>query len=424
MKSYQSRETIEKAYDLAKAAYAAFGVSTDKVIKAALDIPVSIQCWQGDDVTGFEGAAGLSGGGILATGNYPGRARSGDELRSDAEFAFSLIPGKKRFSLHMLYAEPETPVSRDALEPEHFRKWMNWSKKKKIPLDFNPSFFSHPLADSGYTLASADPKIRSFWIRHAVASRKIAAAFGANQGSPSVNNVWIADGSKDLPADRSSPRQRLKDALDEILAVELDSKTITDTVESKLFGIGSESYVVGSYDFYLAYAASKQIKLCLDTGHFHPTENIADKISSTLLFVPGLLIHFSRGIRWDSDHVAIYSDELRDVCREIARQKCFNRIDIALDYFDASINRIAAWAIGTRSLRKGILEALLEPAKLLTDAEKAGKNHERLALMEEFKTLPFSAVWDKLCLNAEVPAGADWLEKVEEYEKTVLVKRR
>jgi L-rhamnose isomerase len=424
MKSYQSRETIEKAYDLAKTAYAAFGVSTDKVIKAASDIPVSIQCWQGDDVTGFEGAAGLSGGGILATGNYPGRARNGDELRSDAEFAFSLIPGKKRFGLHMLYAEPETPVSRDALEPEHFGKWMNWSKKKKIPLDFNPSFFSHPMADSGYTLASADPKIRSFWIRHAVASRKIAAAFGANQGSPSVNDIWIPDGSKDLPADRLSPRQRLKDALDEILAVKLDSKTITDTVESKLFGIGSESYVVGSYDFYLAYTASKQIKLCLDTGHFHPTENIADKISSTLLFVPGLLIHFSRGIRWDSDHVAIYSDELRDVCREIARQKCFNRIDIALDYFDASINRIAAWAIGTRSLRKGILEALLEPAKLLVDAEKAGKNHERLALMEEFKTLPFSAVWDKLCLDAGVPAGADWLEKVEEYEKTVLVKRR
>lgn len=424
MKSYQSRETIAKAYDLAKAAYAAFGVNTDKVIKTASDIPISIQCWQGDDVTGFEGAAGLSGGGILATGNYPGRARNGDELRSDAEFAFSLIPGKKRFNLHMLYAEPESPVSRDALEPEHFSKWINWSKKKKIPLDFNPSFFSHAMADSGYTLSSADPKIRSFWIRHAVASRKIAAAFGASQGSPSVNDLWIPDGSKDLPADRLSPRQRLKDALDEIFAVKLDPKTIADALECKLFGIGSEAYVVGSHEFYLGYAASKQIKLCLDTGHFHPTETIADKISSTLLFVPGLLIHFSRGVRWDSDHVPIYSDELREVCREIARQKCFNRIDIALDYFDASINRIAAWAIGTRSLRKGLLEALLEPAKLLTDAEKAGKNHERLALMEEFKTLPFPAVWDKLCLDAEVPAGADWLDKVGEYEKTVLAKRR
>jgi L-rhamnose isomerase len=424
MKSYQSRETIEKAYDLAKAAYAAFGVNTDKVIKTAQDIPISIQCWQGDDVTGFEGAKGLSGGGILATGNYPGRARNGDELRSDAEFAFSLIPGKKRFNLHMLYAEPDTPVSRDALEPEHFSKWMNWSKKKKIPLDFNPSFFSHPMADSGYTLSSADSKIRSFWIRHAVASRKIAAAFGANQGSPSVNDIWIPDGSKDMPADRLSPRQRLKDALDEILSMGLDPKTITDALECKLFGIGSEAYVVGSHEFYLGYASSKQIRLCLDTGHFHPTETIADKISSALLFVPGLLIHFSRGLRWDSDHVAIFSDELRDVCREIARQKCFNRIDIALDYFDASINRIAAWVIGTRSLRKGLLEALLEPTRLLTDAEKAGKNHERLALMEELKTLPFSAVWDKLCLEGEVPAGAGWLDKVEEYEKTVLAKRR
>jgi L-rhamnose isomerase len=424
MKSYQSRETIEQAYVLAKAAYAAFGVNTDKVIKTALDIPISVQCWQGDDVTGFEGADGLSGGGILATGNYPGRARNGDELRTDAEFAFSLIPGKKRFSLHMLYAEPQAVVSRDSLEPEHFKNWMDWSKKKKIPLDFNPSFFSHPMADSGFTLASSDPRIRAFWIRHTIASRKIAAAFGANQGSPAVNNIWVIDGSKDLPADRLSPRQRLKDALDEILEVKLDSKTITDAVESKLFGIGSEAYVAGSHEFYLGYAASKQIKLCLDTGHFHPTETIADKISSTLLFVPGLLIHFSRGIRWDSDHVPVFSDELRDVCREIVRQKCFNRIDIALDFFDASINRIAAWAIGTRSLRKGLLEALLEPTKLLTDAEKAGKNHERLALMEEFKTFPFPAVWDKLCLDAEVPAGADWLEKVNEYEKTVLVKRR
>jgi L-rhamnose isomerase len=424
MKTYQNRESIESAYALAKNAYAVFGINTDKVIRAALDIPISIHCWQGDDVSGFEGAGGLSGGGILATGNYPGRARNGDELRGDAEFAFSLIPGKKRFNLHTLYAETGgKKVPRDELEPEHFTAWMAWSKKKKIPLDFNPSFFSHPLAASGFTLASADPKVRDFWIRHAKASRKIAAAFGANQGSPSVNNIWIPDGSKDLPADRLSPRQRLRDALDEILSVKCDAKTITDTVECKLFGIGSECYVVGSHEFYLGYAAAKQIRLCLDTGHFHPTETIADKISAALLFVPGLLIHFSRGIRWDSDHVTIYSDELRDVCREIARQKCFDRIDIALDFFDASINRIAAWTIGTRSLRKGLLEALLEPVKLLVDAEKAGRNHERLALMEECKTLPFPAVWDKLCLDSGVPAGADWLEKVAEYEKTVLTKR-
>jgi L-rhamnose isomerase len=424
MKPYQSRESIESAYALAKNAYAAFGINTDKTIKAALDIPISIQCWQGDDVTGFEGADGISGGGILATGNYPGRARNGDELRADAEFAFSLIPGKKRFNLHSFYAETENKkVPRDELEPDHFKTWMAWSKKKKIPLDFNPSFFSHPLADSGYTLASADPKIRSFWIRHGKAARKIASALGANQGTPAINNTWIPDGSKDLPADRLSPRQRLRDALDEIYAVKYDSKTITDTVESKLFGIGSEAYVVGSHEFYLGYAASKQVRLCLDTGHFHPTETIADKISAALLFVPGLLIHFSRGIRWDSDHVAIYSDELRDVCREIARQKCLDRIDYSLDFFDASINRIAAWAIGTRSLRKGILESLLEPTKLLVEAETAGRNHERLALMEECKTLPFPAVWDKLCLDSGVPAGADWLGKVAEYEKTVLANR-
>jgi L-rhamnose isomerase len=424
MKPYQDSETIEKAYELAKPAYATFGINTDKAIRAALDIPVSIQCWQGDDVSGFEGGDGISGGGILATGNYPGRARNGDELRADAEFAFSLIPGKKRFNLHTLYAETgKDKVPRDRIEPEHFKTWMAWSKKKKIPLDFNPSFFSHPLADSGFTLSSADSKIRDFWIRHCKASRKIAAAFGANQASPAVNNIWIPDGSKDMPADRHSPRQRLKDALDEILADGFGVGTITDTVEPKLFGIGSEAYVVGSHEFYLGYAASKQIRLCLDTGHFHPTETISDKISAVLLFVPGLLIHFSRGLRWDSDHVAIFSDELRELCHEIARQKYFDRIDIALDFFDASINRIAAWAIGSRSVRKGLLESLLEPAKLLAEAEKSGRYHERLALMEEFKTLPFPAVWDKLCLDEGVPAGTDWLTQVNQYEKTVLSKR-
>ncbi|MDR2477107.1 MAG: L-rhamnose isomerase [Treponema sp.] len=425
MKNYQDPESIEKAYDMAKNTYAAFGVNTGKAIKAALDVPISVQCWQGDDVTGFEGAKGISGGGILATGNYPGRARNGEELRTDAEFAFSLIPGKKRFNLHSFYAETgNKPISRDALEAEHFRAWMAWSKKKKIPLDFNPSFFSHPMAASGYTLASADPNIRDFWIRHGKAARKIASALGANQGSAAVNNTWIPDGSKDMPASRLAPRERLRDALDEIYAVKYDSKTITDTVESKLFGIGSEAYVTGSHEFYLGYAAARQMRLCLDTGHFHPTETIADKISAALLFVPGLLIHFSRGLRWDSDHVAIFSDELRDVCREIARPNLFGKIDFSLDFFDASINRIAAWAIGTRSLRKGILESLLEPSKLLVEAEKSGKNHERLALMEEFKTLPFAAVWDKLCLDSGVPVGTAWLDKVRDYEKTVLAERK
>ena len=419
-----SHEAFEKAYEAAKSVYASYGVNSDKAIRAALDVPISIQCWQGDDVTGFEGSQG-SGGGILATGNYPGRARTGDELRSDAQFAFTLIPGKIRFNLHTLYAETEgKKVSRDELEPEHFKKWMSWSMKNKIHLDFNPSFFAHPMTDTGFTLSSANSKIRDFWIRHGKASRKIAGAIGENQGSPCVNNIWVPDGSKDLPADRLSPRQRLNDALDDILSVKYGGKTITDAVESKLFGIGSEAYVVGSHEFYMGYAAKKQISLCLDSGHFHPTEALADKISAALLFIPRLLIHFSRGIRWDSDHVAIYSDDLRDTCREIARQKVFGKIDIALDFFDASINRIAALTIGTRSLRKGLLEALLEPVKLLIDAEKSGKNHERLALMEEFKTLPFSAVWDKLCMEENVPAGSSWLSNVNQYEKEILEKRK
>ncbi|MCL1992836.1 MAG: L-rhamnose isomerase [Spirochaetes bacterium] len=427
MESRNDTETaafaVEKVYSLAKAAYAAFGIDTDNAIKAASNIPISIHCWQGDDVTGFEGAAGLSGG-ILATGNYPGRARNGDELRADAEFAFSLIPGEKRFSLHALYAETDgKKVQRDELAPEHFKKWMDWSAAKKINLDFNPSFFSHPLSHAG-TLCCADKNTRDFWIRHGKASRNIASAFGANQGSHAVNNIWIPDGSKDIPADRLSPRQRLLDALDEIFSAKASAGVLTDTLESKLFGIGSESYVAGSHEFYLGYAASKGIGLCMDTGHFHPTETIADKISATLLFVPSLLIHFSRGIRWDSDHVTIFSDDLRDVCREIVRQNCPQRINIALDYFDASINRIAAWVIGTRSLRKGFLEAFLEPAALLRDAENSGRNHERLALMEEFKTLPFGAVWDKLCLDAGTPVGSGWLGSVGEYEKTALAGRK
>jgi L-rhamnose isomerase len=422
MQAYHSRETVEAAYGQAAEAYAKLGINTGKAIKAALNIPISIHCWQGDDVTGFEGAASLSGGGILATGNYPGRARDGDELRADAEFAFSLVPGRKRFSLHMLYAETGgEKVGRDELEPGHFAKWMAWSKKKKIPLDFNPSFFSHPMADSGFTLSSADPKVRKFWLRHALAARRIASAFGVNQGSPSVNDIWIPDGSKDLPADRLTPRLRLRDALDEILSEKLPA--VTDALESKLFGIGSEAYVVGSHEFYLGYAVKNKTGLCLDTGHFHPTETIGDKISACLLFVPRLLIHFSRGLRWDSDHVVIYSDDARDVCREIVRTGSLDRVDIALDFFDASINRIAAWTIGARSLRKGLLEALLEPVKLLREAENAGRNHERLALMEELKTFPFAAVWDKLCLDAGVPAGTGWIGQVNAYERDVLSKR-
>ncbi|MDR2394976.1 MAG: L-rhamnose isomerase [Treponema sp.] len=422
MKVYQHSEALEQAYGLAKNRYAQVGINTDEAIRVAAAIPISLQCWQGDDVRGFEGAQRLSGGGILATGNYPGWARNGDELRSDAAFAFSLIPGAKRFNLHSIYGEtpggPGKKRERDALEPADFQTWMTWSQANAIPLDFNPTFFAHPLAEAA-TLSHEDPKIRRFWIRHALAARRIASAFGENQGVPAINNLWIPDGSKDMPADRLSPRLRLKDALDEIFALSLPANTLSDTLECKLFGIGSEAYVVGSHEFYLSYAVQKQLKLCLDMGHFHPTEKIADKISGILPFVPGLLIHFSRGLRWDSDHVALFSDETREVCREVKRAEAFDRIAVALDFFDASINRIAAWTIGARSARKALLEAFLEPTALLVAAEKTGKYHERLALMEALKTFPFAAVWDKLCLDAGVPVGTDWFALVDSYEQGI-----
>lgn len=425
MKEYLDTEAVEKAYAIAKGQYAKLGVDAGAAMAAVSAIPVSLHCWQGDDVTGFEGADGLTGGGILATGNYPGRARDANELRADAELAFSLVPGVKRFSLHTMYAETGgKPVPRDELAPEHFSAWMAWAKGRGISLDFNPSFFSHPMADSGYTLASPDKKVRDFWLRHGKASRRIASSMGAAQGNPCVNNVWIPDGSKDLPADRSGPRKRLIEALDELFSDKLPAGTISDAVESKLFGIGSEAYVVGSHEFYMGYAVSRGMKLCMDMGHFHPTETIADKISAMLGFVPGLLLHVSRGLRWDSDHVALYSDEVRDVCRELSRQNAFGRVDIALDYFDASINRIAAWVIGARALQKALLEASLEPIALIREAERAGRNHERLALMEEAKSLPLAALWDKYCLDQGVPVGADWLAVVARWESETLPKRR
>jgi L-rhamnose isomerase len=421
---YMDEDSVEKAYAAAKKSYAGLGVDSDAALGAASRIPVSIHCWQGDDVAGFEGKGGLSGGGIMATGNYPGRARDGEELRADADFAFSLIPGAKRFNLHTIYAETGgKSIPRDELGLEHFAAWIAWAKAKKIGLDFNPSFFSHPLAESGFTLSSADKKVREFWIRHGKMSRRIASGFGRELATPSVNNVWIPDGSKDLPADRMAPRERLMSALDEVFSETLPANTLIDVVEPKLFGIGSEAYVVGSHDFYMGYAQRKNLKLCLDLGHFHPTENVADKLSALLLFLPGILLHVSRGLRWDSDHVAIFSDEVRDMCRELTRQNAFERVDIALDYFDASINRIAAWTIGARGLQKALLEARLEPRALIVEAEAAGRNHERLALMEEAKTLPLGAVWDKYCLDHGVPLGAEWLAKVADYEKRVLAKR-
>jgi len=419
-------EYVEKNYELAKKAYAAFGVDTDEVMKKMDDIQLSIHCWQGDDVTGFEtGADGISGGGILATGNYPGRARNAEELRQDLDKAFSLIPGKHRVNLHAIYAETDGKyVERDEISTEHFERWINWAKERKIGIDFNGTFFSHKMADSGYTLSSKDSEVRSFWLRHGKRCRKIAADIGKELGTPCVINTWIPDGSKDLPADRMVYRSILKDSLDELFAEKYDKNHMLDAVESKLFGIGSESYVVGSHEFYMGYAVKNDLLLCLDAGHFHPTETISDKISSLLNFLDEILLHVSRGVRWDSDHVAILSDDLLAIAQEVKRSNAFNRVHFALDYFDASINRIAAWVTGSRAALKAIMIALLEPTKLLVEEENAGRLANRLALMEEFKMLPYSAVWNKYCLDKGVPVGTDWLSDVAGYEAEVLSKRK
>ena len=420
-----SKDNVLRNYEMAREAYASFGVDTDKVLRDMDNVSISVHCWQGDDVKGFEtDISGLSGG-IMATGNYPGRARNGDELRQDMEFALGLIPGKHRVNLHAIYAETDgRHVERDQISAEHFRKWIDWAKRMGIGLDFNPTFFSHPMADSGFTLSSRDEKVRNFWVRHAKKCREIANTIGKELGTPCVNNLWIPDGSKDLPANRMEYRRILKDSLDEIYETRYSKSNMLDSVESKLFGIGSESYVVGSHEFYMGYAMKNDVMLCLDAGHFHPTESIADKISSILTFADELLLHLSRGVRWDSDHVVTLNDDLLAVAHEIKRCDAFGRVHIALDFFDASINRIEAWVTGTRAALKAILIAMLEPTQLLLDEEKNGKLGNRLALMEEFKSLPFAAVWDKYCLDKGVPVSTEWIDKVNEYEENVLLKRR
>ncbi|MGY3885536.1 L-rhamnose isomerase [Aeromonas aquatica] len=415
---------IETAFALAKQQYAALGVDVDQALATLATIPVSMHCWQGDDVGGFEAEAGDLTGGIQATGNYPGKARNATELRQDLDLAMSLIPGAKRLNLHAIYLESEVPVARDQIEPKHFANWVNWAKAKGIGLDFNPSCFSHPLSADGMTLAHPDPEIRRFWIDHCKASRRVSASFGQALGTPSVMNIWIPDGMKDLPADRLGPRQRLMAALDEVLAEPLDEAHHIDAVESKLFGIGAESYTVGSNEFYLGYASSRDIALCLDAGHFHPTEVISDKISAASLFVRHLLLHVSRPVRWDSDHVVLLDDETQAIANEIVRNDLLARVHVGLDFFDASINRIAAWVIGTRNMKKALLRALIEPIALLRQAEQQGDYATRLALMEETRSLPWQAVWDYACAQEGVPVGTDWLAVVKGYETEVLSARR
>ncbi|MEQ8847595.1 L-rhamnose isomerase [Botrimarina sp.] len=415
--------------DHARQRYAEHGVDVDAAIAAMDQFPVSVHCWQGDDVGGFESAGGELGGGLAVTGNYPGKARTADELRADAEKAYSLIPGKHRFNLHAIYAETgDKKVPRDQLAAEHFAGWIDWAKSQGIGLDFNPTCFGHPLAESGMTLAHADESVRRFWIDHCRACRRIGAAMGQALGAPTVTNVWVPDGTKDTPADRKGPRERLADSLDAVFAEPLDARHNLDAVESKLFGIGAESYTVGSHEFYLGYAAKKSaagqnVALCLDTGHFHPTETVSDKLSAVLQFVPEVLLHVSRGVRWDSDHVVILSDENRAIAGEIVRGGYAERVHIGLDFFDATINRVAAWVIGVRATQRALLTALLEPTAEIQRAEAEGDLTARLALMEEHKSLPFAAVWEAYCEQEGVPVGRGWLDEVRDYEKNVLSRR-
>lgn len=408
-------------YSEAQDQYAALGVNTETALKRLATIPVSIHCWQGDDVGGFEDPDRPIGSGLAVTGNAPGKARTPDELRNDLEQALALIPGKHRLNLHAIYLESDTPVERDQIEPKHFQGWIDWCKAQGLGLDFNPSCFSHPLADAGFTLSSSDAGIRQFWIDHCKAARLIANDMGQQLGSKSTSNIWIPDGYKDTPADRVAPRQRLKSSLDEILAAPTPHNI--DAVESKLFGIGSEAYVTGSHEFYLGYAIEKQIALCLDAGHFHPTEMISEKISACLLYVPELLLHVSRGVRWDSDHVVTLNDELLAITREIVANNFEDRVHVGLDFFDASINRVAAWTIGVRNTLRGLLIGLLEPTEQLRKAELQGDYTTRLALQEEAKTMPIGAVWDEFCRRNDTPLGPAWLDEVRSYEETVLAHR-
>jgi len=416
--------SIDKAYSLAKYQYAAIGVDTDAAIARLKKIPVSLHCWQGDDVRGFENPDGDLTGGIQTTGNYPGRARTIAELRADFEKVASFVPGKKRISLHAIYLDAMgEKVERNAVQPKHFDSWIDWAKKIGIGIDFNPTCFSHPLSGDGFTLAHPDPAVRKFWIEHVIACRKIAEYIGRKMNDRTMNNIWLPDGFKDIPVDRYAARKRMMESLDEILAADIDKKYCADTLESKLFGIGAESCTITSNEFCICYCAKRGIMTTLDAGHYHPTEVISDKLSSVLLFIDEVMLHVSRPVRWDSDHVVIYDDELKAIAQEIIRNRFEDRVHIGLDYFDASINRIAAWTIGARNMQRALLTALLEPTEALRKAELEGDYTSRLALLEEYKTYPIGAVWDEYCRVCGVPVRDEWLASAKQYEKDVLSKR-
>ena len=414
-------QLINKAYEIAKERYAVLGIDTDKAMDALQNISLSMHCWQADDVTGFESGGALTGG-IQATGNYPGKARNMEEVRMDILKAMSFIPGRHRLSLHEIYGDFGGKfVDRDQVEPSHFESWMEWAAENGIKLDFNSTSFSHPKSGN-LSLANPDKAIRDFWVEHTVRCRAIAEEVGRRQNDPCIMNLWIHDGSKDITVNRMMYRELLKDSLDRIFATEY--KHMKDSIESKVFGIGLESYTVGSNDFYIGYGVQHQKLVTLDTGHFHPTESVADKLSSLLLFVPEVLLHVSRPVRWDSDHVTIMNDDTLDLCKEIVRCNALNRVHIGLDYFDASINRIGAYVIGSRATQKCLLQALLEPLDTLRRYEAEDKGFERLALLEECKSLPWNAVWDMFCLRNGVPVGEEFIAGVDEYEAEVTSKRK
>jgi len=414
----------ERAYALAKEQYAEYGVDTDAAMAALRAYPISIHCWQADDVGGFErpGAA-LGGGGIQATGNFPGKARTVDEARADYAKVLSLVPGTHRLNLHASYGEFPTFTDRDAIEPEHFAGWIDWANDHAMALDFNCTCFSHPKADDGFTLASKDAGIRAFWIEHVKRCRVIAARMGEAQDSACIHNVWVPDGAKDITVDRFGHRRRLVESLDACFEAEFPREQLKDAVESKLFGIGAEWFTAGSHEFYLGYALTRNIMVCFDMGHYHPTESLADKVSAYLQFADELLLHVSRPIRWDSDHVVIVDDPTRDLAHEIVRRRADKTIHVALDFFDASINRVGAYVTGIRATQIALLQALLSPETRLLAHEEAGEQFERLALIETAKMLPFGAVWNHFCEQESVPTGSAWIEDVRAYETNVLASR-
>lgn len=414
---------VTKRYEEAKAKYAAIGVDTDAALKALQDVKISMHCWQGDDVKGFLTPEGELTGGIMATGNYPGAAHTPEQLRQDLEKAYSLIPGKHKLNLHAIYLDTDENVDLNEIEPKHFAKWVEWAKEQGLGLDFNPTFFSHPMMKDGMTLSHPDKDVREYWIEHGKRARKIAAYMGEETGQVCIDNFWVPDGMKDNPIDRYQPRKRLMESLDEIFSVEYSEDFTQDAVESKLFGLGAEAYTVGSHEFYMGYGLTRNKLVCLDAGHFHPTEVISNKLSSLALFSKGVMLHVSRPVRWDSDHVVIMDDELQDIAKELVRNDLMERTNIGLDFFDATINRIAAWVIGTRNTQKALLKAMLEPTKELQKMELNFDFTSRLAITEELKDFPYADIWNYFCEQNNVPVGLDWLTEVQAYEKEVLANR-